>query len=112
MVDGLSIRPRGGITRESGQMKDKNQKRKMTEQELEALMRSPAKYQEEAKAPPVDRDLLFRLVRNELPREEVRRVYEIVDSFKSWTLAHDEIVAEQYERTRAQPQRTASRRDR
>lgn len=93
-------------------MKDKPHKRQVTEQELETLIHSPAKYQDEAKAPPVDRELLVRLVRNELPEEEVQRVYQIVDSFKSWTLAHDEIVAQQFERAQGQPKRTASPGDR
>ena len=59
----------------------------------------PPDYRDESLAPEVDRDLLLQLVRKELPERTTRAVHHLIISFKSWSKAHAEIVAEEFRRT-------------
>jgi hypothetical protein len=47
-------------------------------------------------APEVDRNLLRRLVRKELPNELVRAVYRLIHAFDTWKKAFAEIVIEAF----------------
>ena len=51
-------------------------------------------------APEVDRELLLRLVRKELPKGMVRAAYRLIHAFDSWKLAYAEIVVEEFRRNR------------
>ncbi|HVX12038.1 MAG TPA: hypothetical protein VHC22_12720 [Pirellulales bacterium] len=48
--------------------------------------------------PAVDRDLLGKLVRNELPEPAARAAYRLITMFKKWSVAHDEVLAEEARR--------------
>lgn len=61
---------------------------------LDLLNRSRPEFQDEALAPPVDRGLLGKLVRNELSEVRATEVYRLVISFRSWDEAHTEILTE------------------
>lgn len=51
---------------------------------------------DESLAPVVDRDLLLRLVRQELPEEVVADVYRLIHSFNCWRDAHAQILVENH----------------
>jgi hypothetical protein len=61
---------------------------------------------DERLAPPVDRELLLKLVRKELPEAAARSVYRLIVMFESWRQVHGEILAE--EAGRAKPPGDAS----
>ena len=66
---------------------------------------APPAYRNESLAPEVDRDLLQKLVRRELPDKTARVVYWLVYSFRSWTDAHAEIVVSEFRRTQDESQK-------
>ena len=47
-------------------------------------------------APEVDRQLVLKLVRRELPRDAAGAVYMLIDAFDSWRKAFVELVAEDF----------------
>lgn len=47
-------------------------------------------------APEVDRALLLKLVRKELPRDAVAALYTLIDTFESWNKAFVELIAEEF----------------
>jgi hypothetical protein len=49
-------------------------------------------------APEVDRELLLRLVRKELPKGMVRAAYRLIHAFDSWKTAYAEIIIEEFRR--------------
>ncbi len=53
---------------------------------------------DDRQAPPVDPRLLLRLVRQELAEDQVRAVYRLIFSFRSWSLAHDELLIAEFRR--------------
>lgn len=52
-------------------------------------------------APEVDRDLLLRLVRKEIPGNAARAAYRLVHAFDSWKKAYAEIVIEEFRRNQS-----------
>lgn len=56
----------------------------------------PPTFQDESLAPAVDRPFLAALARGELSEEQARAAYRLVVSFKSWSDAHAEAVAEAF----------------
>jgi hypothetical protein len=68
----------------------------------EELGVSPPEYRSESEAPKVDRSLLLEYLRGELPEFTARAVEHLIDSFRSWSRAHAESVAEEYLRKRDQ----------
>ena len=58
-------------------------------------------FRDEELAPEVDRELLTRLVRRELPESTMRTVHRLILSFASWNDAHAEIIATEFRRSRA-----------
>lgn len=56
-------------------------------------------FVDESRAPPVDRDLLWALVRDELSEAEQRGAYRLIYSFRSWDAAHSEILVAHYHQT-------------
>lgn len=59
-------------------------------------------YLDERLAPKVDRELLVKLVRNELPASVARVAYRLIVMFASWSDVHDEVLAEKARRRREQ----------
>lgn len=57
---------------------------------------TPPAFLDESLAPAVDRPLLAALARGELSEEQARAAYRLVVSFKSWSDAHAEAVAEAF----------------
>jgi hypothetical protein len=47
-------------------------------------------------APKVDRELLLRLVRKELPRNSARAVYRLIDAFDCWRQTFAELVVKDF----------------
>lgn len=66
---------------------------------LAQLSRPRPKFREEDSAPPVDRELLGRLVRCELSDDQTRAVSLLVHSYRSWDEAHTVILVEHYRTT-------------
>gem|GEM_PF-4230721 len=62
----------------------------------EALNLPEPRRSDDRDAPEVDRDLLRRLVRKELPKELVRAVYRLIHAFDTWKKAFAEIVIEAF----------------
>ncbi len=63
---------------------------------LDWLNRPRPEFKDESEAPPVDRALLTRLVKNELSEAEASAAYRLVYSFESWDAAHTEILTEHF----------------
>lgn len=59
---------------------------------------SRKRFEDEALAPEIDCDLLTALVRRQLPDEQARLVYHLVETFRSWNDAHAEILAAEFRR--------------
>lgn len=51
-------------------------------------------------APEVDRSLLLRLLRKELPEGMVHAAYRLIHAFDSWKQAYAEMVIEEFRRNR------------
>jgi hypothetical protein len=58
----------------------------------------PYPFEDESLAPEVDRPLLAALARGELSEEAAKAAYRLVATFKSWSDAHVEAVAEAFRR--------------
>jgi len=54
----------------------------------------PCNFRDESEAPPVDEQLLLRLVRRELPEKIAALVYRLVYSYQSWHTAFSRLVRE------------------
>lgn len=57
------------------------------------------RFRDDRLAPEIDRNLLQRLVRNELTVEASRAVFRLIHSFESWRNAHADIVVEEFRRS-------------
>jgi len=55
----------------------------------------PCNFRDEREAPPVDEQLLLRLIRRELPEKSAALVYRLVYSFQSWHTAFSRLVREE-----------------
>jgi hypothetical protein len=51
-------------------------------------------FLDESRAPPVDRDLIRKMMRRELPKKAADEVYRYIMLFRNWSEAHKEIVDE------------------
>ena len=59
-------------------------------------------FRDERSAPPVDHDVLTRLVRKEYPENVARAAYMLIHSFESWNKAYADTLAAEYHRTHGQ----------
>lgn len=85
--------------------------RKFNDEEKEALERETKALREflgvtepvrrdDEWAPPVDRDLILKLVRRELPENEARGVYKLIQLFQVWNDAHQVVLISEFHRKR------------
>jgi hypothetical protein len=51
-------------------------------------------YEDEAGAPPVDRGKLVALYYRELPSEEEKRIFSLINRYRSWSRAQSEVLLE------------------
>ena len=56
------------------------------------------RYRDESLAPEVDRELLRKLVRDELPVKTMRNVFRLVHCFESWNRAYTAALVEEQRR--------------
>ena len=49
-------------------------------------------------APEVDRELLRRLVRQELPEQAARMTHRLIDAYPEWNEAHAQLLIEEFRR--------------
>lgn len=59
-------------------------------------------FLDESRAPPVNRELIEKLMRNELPRKAADEVYGCIVLFQSWSDAHKQVVDEELRRRAGQ----------
>jgi hypothetical protein len=59
-------------------------------------------------APAVDRDLLVRLVRKQLPDDAARALYRLIHAFQSWNDAYAEVVVENFRRSQGESENDGS----
>jgi len=62
----------------------------------ELFVSSEPQLSDDGSPPAVDRELLLKLVRKELPKEKVRAAYLLIHAFDSWKKAFAEIVIEEF----------------
>lgn len=67
---------------------------------LDWLNKPRPPFKDESLAPIVDRELLWKLVRDELPEDQERGAYRLIYSFRSWDEVHTEILTEHYHQTK------------
>ena len=53
-------------------------------------------FRDESLAPEVDENLIDALIRQELAGEDARLVYRLIESFKSWSDAHEKILVRDF----------------
>lgn len=75
---------------------------------LDWLNKPRPPFKDESLAPAVDRELLWRLVRDELPEDQERGCYRLIYSFRSWDQAHTEILTQHYRETNAESNESES----
>lgn len=60
-------------------------------------------FQDESLAPELDRELLIRLARRELPEKYARLAYRLIHSFASWRNCYADLVAEEFRSKQGKP---------
>jgi hypothetical protein len=50
----------------------------------------------EGQAPPVDWEILRRLVRQELPEQAARMTFRLIDSYSEWNAAHAKLLVDEF----------------
>jgi len=52
-------------------------------------------------APPVDGELLRRLVRQELPEQAARMAFRLIDAYREWNMAHAQLLVDEFKSRQA-----------